>query len=77
MKTTGESSETLPWREVTHCITALYYGVRQFISYCHVGRVLNRFAKDVGFLDDLLPFIFCEYFLVSCSSFCNLSMVHV
>ena len=30
-----------------------------------LGRVLNRFAKDVGFLDDLLPFQFCEYFLVS------------
>ena len=31
------------------------------------GRVLNRFAKDVGFLDDLLPFTFCEYLLVSVS----------
>ena len=31
--------------------------------------MLNRFAKDVGFLDDLLPFIFCEYFLVCCSNF--------
>ena len=30
-----------------------------------VGRVLNRFAKDVGFLDDLLPITFCEYLLVS------------
>ena len=29
------------------------------------GRVLNRFSKDVGFLDDLLPFTFCEYLLVS------------
>lgn len=28
------------------------------------GRVLNRFAKDVGFLDDLLPYQFCEFFLV-------------
>ena len=28
------------------------------------GRVLNRFSKDVGFLDKLLPFIFCEYTLV-------------
>ena len=30
-----------------------------------IGRVLNRFSKDVGFLDDLLPFQFCEYMLVS------------
>lgn len=29
-----------------------------------VGRVLNRFSKDVSFLDDLLPYIFCEYLLV-------------
>ena len=30
-----------------------------------IGRVLNRFSKDVGFLDDLLPLQFCEYMLVS------------
>ena len=30
-----------------------------------IGRVLNRFSKDVGFLDDLLPYQFCEYMLVS------------
>ncbi|XP_065919842.1 ATP-binding cassette sub-family C member 4-like isoform X2 [Dysidea avara] len=27
-----------------------------------VGRVLNRFSKDVGFMDDLLPFQFNELF---------------
>ena len=26
--------------------------------------MLNRFAKDVGFLDDLLPYVFLEYLLV-------------
>ena len=30
----------------------------------HIGRVLNRFSKDVGFMDDLLPYIFCEFALV-------------
>ena len=30
-----------------------------------VGRILNRFSKDIGYLDDLLPYIFCEYLLVS------------
>ena len=30
-----------------------------------IGRVLNRFSKDTGFLDDLLPYQFCEYMLVS------------
>ena len=29
------------------------------------GRVLNRFSKDVGFLDDALPYLFCEYAVVS------------
>ncbi len=29
------------------------------------GRVLNRFSKDVGFLDDLLPQQFYEYLIVS------------
>lgn len=33
----------------------------------NTGRVLNRFSKDVGYLDDLLPYTFCEYLLV-CTS---------
>ena len=28
------------------------------------GRVLNRFSKDTGFVDDLLPFSFCEFMQV-------------
>ena len=31
----------------------------------YVGRILNWFSKDIGYLDDLLPYIFCEYLLVS------------
>ena len=41
-------------------MVSLPYGLPIFFP----GRVLNRFAKDVGFLDDLLPYQFCEYFLV-------------
>ena len=26
-----------------------------------VGRILNRFSKDVGFLDDLLPIVLLEF----------------
>ena len=39
-----------------------------------IGRVLNRFSKDVGFLDDLLPFQFCEYMLVSLTLLLTLSL---
>ena len=28
------------------------------------GRVLNRFSKDVGFLDDVLAFHFLEFVMV-------------
>lgn len=37
------------------------------------GRVLNRFSKDIGFLDDLLPHTFLEYLFVS-SLICTLSI---
>lgn len=30
-----------------------------------LGRVLNRFSKDIGFMDDLLPLQFVELFTVS------------
>ena len=29
------------------------------------GRVLNRFSKDVGFLDDLLPYHYSDFSVVS------------
>ena len=29
-----------------------------------IGRILNRFSKDVGFLDDVLPYVFCETVVV-------------
>ena len=32
--------------------------------YNHTGRVLNRFSKDIGFLDDELPFYFILYLIV-------------
>lgn len=33
--------------------------------YVKKGRILNRFSKDVGFLDDLLPLSFINYLFVS------------
>ena len=35
------------------------------IVYFSSGRVLNRFSKDIGFMDDILPYVFCEYLIVS------------
>ena len=29
------------------------------------GRVLNRFSKDIGFLDDLLPYHYIDFSVVS------------
>lgn len=40
----------------------IYYNVIIIIMY--LGRILNRFSKDIGFLDDLLPYSFCEFLLV-------------
>ena len=34
-------------------------------SHIYVGRVLNRFSKDLGFMDDILPFFFFDYLGVS------------
>ena len=34
--------------------------------FVHVGRVLNRFSKDVGFIDALLPYQSAEFCIVSC-----------
>ena len=30
-----------------------------------IDRILNRFSKDVGFLDDVLPYFFCGFIIVS------------
>ncbi len=27
---------------------------------CDIGRILNRFSKDIGFMDDVLIYVFCE-----------------
>ena len=43
-----------------------------------VGRVLNRFSKDLGFLDDLLPYQFYDYLNVSEGIICPMSfMSHI
>ena len=40
-----------------------------------IGRILNRFSKDIGFMDDLLPYYFNELFTVSIK--CNLKKIIV
>jgi len=36
-----------------------------YLSLFYSGRVLNRFSKDIGFIDALLPFHLLEFFTVS------------
>ena len=43
----------------------LIYLMVYYIAMLSLGRVLNRFSKDIGFMDDLLPFQFVELFTVS------------
>ena len=31
-----------------------------FFYFAFAGRILNRFSKDIGFLDDLLPKTFFD-----------------
>ena len=47
------------------CPSVVLIRHHSYLALPSAGRVLNRFAKDIGFLDDLLPSIFCEYLLVS------------
>ena len=34
----------------------------------NVGRVLNRFSKDIGFIDAILPYQSVDFLNVSCDS---------
>ena len=48
------------------CYTLLWKSVRTtLVCVLIIGRILNRFSKDVGFLDDVLPYFFCEFIIVS------------
>ena len=49
---------------IGQCVVVINITVLILEVQCIIGRVLNRFSKDVGFLDKLLPFVFCEYMLV-------------
>ena len=32
-----------------------------------LGRILNRFSKDIGMIDDMMPMILCDVLQVKCS----------
>ena len=57
----------------THLFDSEYVCIAQL-----PGKILNRFSKDIGFLDDLLPYTFCEFILVShnISVLCNDDIYH-
>lgn len=33
-------------------------------SFFVTGRILNRFSKDMGFVDDMMPFTYCDFLQV-------------
>jgi len=37
-----------------------------------LGRILNRFSKDIGMIDDMMPMILCDVLQVKCSM-CDLT----
>ena len=36
-----------------------------YLVVFHVGRVLNRFSKDIGFIDAILPYQSVDFLTVS------------
>ena len=45
------------------------YVVLCYLYVRTVGRVLNRFSKDLGFMDDVLPYHFYDFVFVSLTTF--------
>lgn len=39
-----------------------------FVVFISLGRILNRFSKDIGYLDSLLPWTFVDFIQVSLTS---------
>lgn len=37
--------------------TKITYATMRFFNVNHTGRILNRFSKDVGVMDERLPFL--------------------
>ena len=42
-----------------------YVSVDSYLIVFHVGRVLNRFSKDIGFIDAILPYQSVDFLTVS------------
>ena len=47
------------------CLSVAMIQHHSCLTLSSAGQVLNRFAKDVGFLDDLLPLTFCDFLVVN------------
>ncbi|XP_038064939.1 multidrug resistance-associated protein 4-like [Patiria miniata] len=49
----------------------------QFFDTNPVGRILNRFAKDIGYMDDVLPSTFTEFLEISLSAIANVILISI
>ena len=41
------------------------WSIQICLTFVVAGRILNRFAKDIGFMDELLPTTFTDFNQVS------------
>jgi len=41
--------------------SALLRAPSYFFDTNSIGRILNRFSKDMGFVDDMMPFTYCDF----------------
>ena len=57
----------ITWGGTITCTSAclLFLFVFLYLFFFVLGRILNRFSKDIGMIDDMMPMILCDVLQVS------------